>query len=209
VLLKDPRATSVSDEDLTAQFTLAMQIRDKVTAANEAVLRIRHLKTQGKERAEKAKFAKLTTAVETFSTTLTGIEGEIYQYRNQSNQDPLNYPIKLNNKIAALQGIVESADGRPTASSIDVFKELSARLDAQIAKLDAAVKTDLPALNKLVVSRKLTPIKNEVPPPAPPGQATAADDEEEDEGETEEENEGTRIWAMRAAPDTRPLIPRR
>jgi hypothetical protein len=45
---------------------------------------------------------------------VTGIEGEIYQYRNQSSQDPLNFPIKLNNKLAALQGVVESADSKPT-----------------------------------------------------------------------------------------------
>ena len=42
------------------------------------------------------------------------MEGEIYQVKNQSNQDPLNFPIKLNNKIAALQGVIESADVRPT-----------------------------------------------------------------------------------------------
>lgn len=167
VIEKDPR-TGVSDADLQAQFTLAQQIRDKVTEANEAVIRIRHLKSQAKERAEKGKDKKLSAAADTFSTTLTGIEGEIYQYRNQSNQDPLNYPIKLNNKIAALQGIVESADGRPTAQAYEVFKELSARLAAQIAKLDTAIATDLPALNKLVAARKLAAIKNELPPPGPP-----------------------------------------
>jgi photosystem II stability/assembly factor-like uncharacterized protein len=179
-IAKDPR-TNVSDADLQAQFTLATEIRDKTTAANETVLRIRHLKAQAKDRAEKGKNAKLTAAGEAFQTALTAIEGEIYQYRNQSNQDPLNYPIKLNNKIAALQGIVESADGKPTAQSYEVFKELSARLDAQFAKLTAALKADLPALNKLVASRKLAAIKDEVPPPAPPG--TPAPSAEDTDGE--------------------------
>jgi len=188
VIQKDPR-TNVTDADLQAQYTLATQIRDKTTAANEAVLRIRHLKAQAKDRAEKGKNQKLTAAAEAFQTALTAIEGEIYQYRNQSNQDPLNYPIKLNNKIAALQGIVESADGKPTAQSYDVFKELSARLDAQFAKLAAAVKTDLPALNKLVTSRKLTPIKDEVPPAAAGASQTSQDDEDEEEEETEH-----RVW---------------
>jgi hypothetical protein len=67
---------------------------------------------------------------------LTAIEGEIYQYRNQSSQDPLNYPIKLNNKLAALEGVVESADTRPTEQSYGVFKDLSSRLDAQIGRLE-------------------------------------------------------------------------
>ena len=63
--MKDPR-TNVSDADLQAQFTLATEIRDKTTAANEAVLRIRHLKAQAKERAEKGKHEKLTAAAEAF-----------------------------------------------------------------------------------------------------------------------------------------------
>jgi hypothetical protein len=70
----------------------------------------------------------------------------------------LNYPIKLNNKLAALLDVVESADARPTAQSYDVFKDLSARLDAQVARLDGVLKTDVPALNKLLASRKLEPI---------------------------------------------------
>ena len=90
---------------------------------------------------------------------LTAIEGEIYQYRNRSSQDPLNYPIKLNNKLAALQGIVEGGDGKPTAQSYAVFKELSARLDAELAKLDAALKADLPPFNKEIAKKKLEAVK--------------------------------------------------
>ena len=82
-----------------------------------------------------------------------------------------------------MQGIVESADGKPTAQSYEVFKELSARLDAQFAKLAAAIKADLPALNKLVASRKLAPIKDEVPPPAPAGARVPS--AEDTEGELE------------------------
>jgi photosystem II stability/assembly factor-like uncharacterized protein len=173
-ILKDPRATAVSDADLQQQFTLALQVRDKVTQANEAVLRIRHLKEQAKERADKAKDAKLTAAADAFSTKLTAIEGEIYQYRNQSSQDPLNFPIKLNNKLAALKGVVESADGKPTKSSYEVFDDLSARLATQLSALDACVKTDLAPLNRLVTAKKLTAIKDEVPPPPNPAPAPTA-----------------------------------
>ena len=70
------------------------------------------------------------------------MEGEIYQYRNRSSQDPLNYPIRLNNKLAALQGIVESGDAKPTDQSYAVFKDLSARLDKELARLEAVVKAD-------------------------------------------------------------------
>src|SRR5262249_34217921 len=153
---------------------LALQIRDKVTQANEAVLRIRHLKEQAKDRADHAKDPKLTAAVDAFSTKLTAIEGEIYQYRNQSSQDPLNFPIKLNNKLAALKHIVEFADGKPTKASYEAFDDRSARLATQLTALDACVKTDLTPLNRSITAKKLTAIKDEVPPPPNPAAAPSA-----------------------------------
>ena len=174
-ITKNPNLTNVSDVDLQEQFKLAIQIRDRLSQANETVVKIRALKDQINDRLGKLEAAagqgktsvgqrfsaadkKIITAGEALVSKLTDIEGEIYQYRNQSSQDPLNYPIKLNNKLAALLGVVGSADARPTAQSYDVFKDLSARLDAQVARLEAVVKTDLPAFNKLLASRKLEPI---------------------------------------------------
>jgi hypothetical protein len=52
---------------------------------------------------------------------LAAVEEQLYQVRNRSNQDPLNYPIRLNNRIAALLGVVEGADGAPTRQSYQVF----------------------------------------------------------------------------------------
>ena len=62
---------------------------------------------------------------------LTTIEEAIYQTKLKSGQDPLNYPIRLNNKIAALLGQVESADSRPTVQQYEIFEELSAELVAE------------------------------------------------------------------------------
>ena len=81
--------------------------------------------------------------------------------RNQSSQDPLNFPIKLNNKIAALQGIVESADVKPTEQTYSMFRTLSNRLDEQLGKLDSAIKTGLPPANEQLQRQKLEPIKRE------------------------------------------------
>jgi hypothetical protein len=156
-IARNPRFTA-TDADLQAQFALASQISAKVTAANEAVVRIRALKEQIADRATKANDAKIKAAGDALTAKLTEVEGEIYQYRNRSSQDPLNYPIRLNNKLAALQGIVESGDFRPTDQSYAVFKELSTRLDAQLARLDALVKTDLAAFNQQIARRKLAAI---------------------------------------------------
>jgi hypothetical protein len=138
----------ITDADLQAQFTLARQISDRVSDAHRAVLRIRDLKQQIAERVEKISDATLKASGQALIDKLTDVEGEIYQHRLRSSQDPLNYPIRLNNKLAALQGTVESGDYRPTDQSSAVFKELSGRLDKQLARLDALVKTDLAAFNR-------------------------------------------------------------
>ncbi len=96
------------------------------------------------EKVPAKKKAEIQALADGLMKPLTVVEEEVYQVKNRSGQDPLNYPIKLNNKIAALAGVVESSDNKPTDQSYTVFKELSARLDAQLQALDKTVKTELP-----------------------------------------------------------------
>jgi hypothetical protein len=160
VIVRNGAVTTVTDADLMAQFKLAKQINDSVSQANAAVIRIRHLKDQVAERTGKTTDASVKTAATALTDKLTSVEGEIYQHRNRSNQDPLNYPIRLNNKLAALQGIVENGDARPTDQSYAVFKELSARLDKELARLDALVSADLAAFNASLAAQKLEAVKD-------------------------------------------------
>jgi hypothetical protein len=74
---------------------------------------------------------------------LSRIEEELYQVKNQSGQDPLNFPIRLNNRLAALERSVETGDARPTAGSYQVFKELSAELETQMDALNALLQNKL------------------------------------------------------------------
>jgi photosystem II stability/assembly factor-like uncharacterized protein len=164
VIKRNAAVPAVTDADLLEQFKLAKAINEKVTVANEAVLRIRNLKTQIADRSGKTNDQPLKSAAQSLTDKLTEVEGEIYQYRNRSSQDPLNYPIRLNNKLAALQGIVESGDNKPTDQSYAVFKELSSRLDQQLARLDGLAKTELVSFNKLLTEQKLDPIQDGIPP---------------------------------------------
>jgi photosystem II stability/assembly factor-like uncharacterized protein len=164
-LLKD-----VSDQDLREEFDLAIKVRDKASQANDAVLLVRGIKAQIEERKARldAKSAPVAKALDEFAAALSAIEGEIYQVKLQSSQDPLNFPIKLNNKIAALQGVIESADVRPTEQAYSVFRTLSNGLDEQLGKLDAGVKGKMPPVNQLLQRLKLEPIKAEPLKPEPP-----------------------------------------
>jgi photosystem II stability/assembly factor-like uncharacterized protein len=157
---KNPLYADVSQSDLEAQFALAMQVRDKTSEANQAVIRIREIKKQADERVEKAgtRGARLKPQADALKARLGEVEEEIYQVRNQSGQDPLNFPIRLNNRLAALRRTVETGDARPTDSSYVVFKELSAELDVQLSRLSDIERVDLPAFNKRLVAAKLDPI---------------------------------------------------
>ena len=158
-IVRNLNVPTVTDRDLVEQFTLARQINDKVTLANDTVVRIRSLKDQIAARIAATPDARLKTAGEALAEKLTAVEGEIYQYRNRSSQDPLNYPIRLNNKLAALQGTVESGDARPTDQSYAVFKDLSARLDKELARLDSLTKIDVVEFNRLLTETKAEAIR--------------------------------------------------
>jgi hypothetical protein len=153
----------VSDADLQREFELAMQIRNKASQANEAVLLVRGIRPQLQDRAGKldSKTGPTAKAIEALEKTLTTVEKNVYQVKNQSFEDPLNFPVMLNNKIATLQGIVESADAQPTDQSYDMFKMLSDRLDEQMRALDTAVQKELPQVNDMLKRQKLAPVKAE------------------------------------------------
>src|SRR5262245_14238165 len=158
-LLKD-----VSDQDLREEFDLAMKVRDKASQANDAVLLIRGIKEQITDRRGKldAKSgAAASKSLDDFEKQLSAIEEEIYQVKLQSSQDPLNFPIKLNNKIAALQGVIESADVKPTEQAYSVFRTLSNALDEHLGRLDTATKSRMPPVNQQLQKLKLDPIKAE------------------------------------------------
>jgi photosystem II stability/assembly factor-like uncharacterized protein len=168
----DPRlkAAGISEADLMEQFKLSMRVRDKVSEANQAVIDIRNLRDQVNQRLQKVpprKKVEIQKLADGLMVPLTAVEEEAYQVKNRSGQDPLNYPIRLNNKIAALSGVIESADARPTDQSVEVFNELSAQLDAQLAKMKQTLATELPRLNAALKREKIDAVDPKAKP-APP-----------------------------------------
>lgn len=166
----DPRVTTTA-ADYTKQFELNLKIRDKLTETHNAIIQIRDVRKQVedllKRVAGQPNFKVINDAGTALNKNLTAIEETLYQTKNQSNQDPLNFPIRLNNKIAALQGVVESSDNKPTDQTYVVFKELSAKLDAQMQKLQQSLKTDLPRVNAALKREKageIDPNKKAEPP---------------------------------------------
>jgi hypothetical protein len=167
----DPRlkAAGITEEYLLEQFKLSSRVRDRVTEANTAVIKIRAIRDQVNERLNKVnerRRAEVQRLADAVLTPLAVVEEEVYQVRNRSSQDPLNYPIRLNNKIAALMGIIESADHRPTDQTYEVFKELSAQLDKQLQQMDSTLKADLPRLNAALKREKVDAVDPDAKPAA-------------------------------------------
>jgi len=161
----NPRAAEhgVTMADLEARFELSSRIRDRVSDANEAILRIRSIEDQMNARLEDTDDAQVEALAGTIGTRMDEVEGEIYQVQNQSNQDPLNYPIKLNNKIAALLNLVEGAESRPTEQSYEVFEFLSGRLEEELDQMRLIIAQDVARLNELLRELGLDPIDTEPP----------------------------------------------
>lgn len=143
----DPNLEGVSAEDLQKQFDLAMKIRDKVSEANEAVVLIRQIESEA-DALDAAQKKKIEKQLNTLLGKLQVIEEDLYQVKNQSGQDPLNFPIKLNNRLASLQRSVESGDAKPTDGAYLVFDELSKELEGHLSKLDAVLQTELKKVNQ-------------------------------------------------------------
>ncbi|MDP1861499.1 MAG: glycosyl hydrolase [Gemmatimonadaceae bacterium] len=160
-LRKDPRSDA-TDADLLAQFKLLIAIRDKTTEANNAVRTVRNMRWQVGDRAPKLpadKAAEFKRLSESMMGELSAGEQEVYQVKNQSSQDPLNYPIKLNNQIASLAGTVGSGEYRPTKQSVGAFDMLSKALDVQTKAIKRSMDDKLPRLNAILRAAGLQELK--------------------------------------------------
>jgi hypothetical protein len=96
--------------------------------------------------------------IERTSKELTSIEETLYQTKNKSPQDPLNYPNRLNDKLASLVNDVANGDFRPTVQSEELKSELFAKIDEQIKKLKNIMGNEIPVLNKLIKEAELPAI---------------------------------------------------
>jgi photosystem II stability/assembly factor-like uncharacterized protein len=155
---KDPRLTKVTAKDIQREFDLAMAVRDRTSNADQAVIDIGQCTKQIGDRITAADDPQITADGQALTDKLSGISDEIHQSKSKASEDPLNYPIKLNNKIAALLGVIESADHLPTAQTNQVFDLLSGQLDTQLTALHTTVGTDVGSFNTELDRLGLQPV---------------------------------------------------
>jgi hypothetical protein len=145
---RNPWITGVTDADLHAQFEFSRAVRDKVSEANRAVIAIRRVKAQLQDRYDQSEDAALHRAGDRLLEHASAVERNIYQVRNRSGQDPLNFPIKVNNRLANLMTMAERGDGRPTNNMPEIFGILTEDLEGYTDRLGEVWATDLVGVNR-------------------------------------------------------------
>jgi hypothetical protein len=110
------------------------------------------------DRLKRSDDAQLREKGATLRTNASGVEENVYQVRNQSGQDPLNFPIKVNNRLANLLSMSERGDGRPTTYMPEIFGILTTELKGYTDRLAQVWRTDLAAVNAELARLKLPAI---------------------------------------------------
>ncbi|OGX82954.1 WD40/YVTN/BNR-like repeat-containing protein [Hymenobacter glacialis] len=169
VVLPDPRAKATPQE-LQAQFAFLQEVRDKLTETNDAVRDIRTMRGQLEALTTPLKadaaYREVVQAAEAIDKKMTSIEEALYQTKNRSGQDPLNYPIRLNNKLANLVGQASEGNYAPTDQLVAFKKEVAELIDHQLGVLKQLREQDVPALNKLIRDKAVDAISMPKPKPA-------------------------------------------
>jgi photosystem II stability/assembly factor-like uncharacterized protein len=158
---KDPRVTT-TDADLKEQFALLLKIHKKLDLTHRNINEIRQIRkavgdymNSVKDTAMISNFKKITVPM---LKNLEEIEQSLVQNKARAVQDLLAYPIRLNDKMAGIAGVVSSADTKPTKASYDVFNEIGGKIDKTSEKLKRIVDEDVPAFNQMVKQNQIPAI---------------------------------------------------
>lgn len=161
-ILPDPRSPA-APADFAAQFNFVQSISAKLTAMHRAIREIRNVRAQinsfTADIPKTDQFKAVTDLASSIDSTMTGVEKAIYQTQNKSSQDPLNFPVRLNDKFANLMGLNVGGDFPPTEQSIAVRDYLFGLADVELSKWKLVKDKDLPALNRLVRDSKIDLIR--------------------------------------------------
>ena len=149
-ILPDPRAEA-SVAQMQEQYDFINGVNQTVDKAHQSIKKIRSInsklsafvKQYGDDENVSALVEKAKVLKESFST----VEKALYQTQNRSGQDPLNFPIRLTNKLAHVNSLVGRDDFPPTAQDKVVAAELTQKINEQLEDFDALVDQEMKEFN--------------------------------------------------------------
>ena len=146
-ILKDPRVPT-SQEGYENQLEFLLEVKNEVSKANQSIIQIREIKKDMNYILSKTKDnAELQNLVNVYINDLSIIENKIHMTKNQSRQDPLNYGIRINNRLAFLLFDSQRGDYPPTNQAFEFFNEIKRELEIELSRLKDVIIT-----NKSIIS---------------------------------------------------------
>ena len=157
-IVADPRAES-SLADMKQQFEFVKDVNKTMDEAHKSIKKIRKINDQlsafeGQYKGDD-NVKDLLEKAEELKEKFSDIEKALYQTQNRSGQDPLNFPIRLTNKLGHLNALVSMGDFPPTEQDIAVKKELTEKINAQLSAFDKLVDDEIKSFNAAFNSKNL------------------------------------------------------
>ena len=157
-ILADPRAESTL-ADMQRQFNFIKDVNVTLDKAHKSIKKIRSINKQlgafEKQYKDDDSVKDLVEKAESLKDSLSSIEKELYQTKNRSNQDPLNFPIKLTNKLGHLNALLRMGDFPPTDQDIAVKDELTGKIETQLDVFNSLLSNEVKAFNAAFNSKEL------------------------------------------------------
>jgi photosystem II stability/assembly factor-like uncharacterized protein len=148
-LIADPNY-KVSNADLKAQEQFLLEVAASFNTIMKALKGIKEIRTQVQVLQKKTKDSSFQKQSESLLASLKTIEEALHQTKAKSGQDVLNFPIRLDDKLA---GVFESAASgyvAPTKQVKETYIALKLQVDEQLKMYETIKKEGVKALNDAV-----------------------------------------------------------
>ena len=149
---------AITEADYDAQLAFLLQVRDKFNQVQISIKDIRTVRgqiTDFTSRLEGENTKEIKKMADSIQKQLTSIEEALYQTKSKSGQDVLNFPIRINDKLAGLYGVAASGQNAPSKQAREAYADLAGQADVQIDKLKKVLTTDVATLNKMINEKQL------------------------------------------------------
>jgi hypothetical protein len=156
----DPRSEG-SEADLNLKFEFLKEIRNTLDETHDAITDMRLIKSQISAMNKlivEGEHLSIVDKGKELDSLMNKIESQLYQTKLKSNQDMLNFPIMLNNKLAHVASLASMSNDRPTDQMIEVKNELTKQIDALLQAWKDIKNVDIPAYNELIRTEKINVI---------------------------------------------------
>ncbi len=156
-IIEDPRVPATT-ADLQEEFAYIKKVNDKLNDIGKATKKIRSINSQVNNFlstfTDSVTAKPYKAAAKIIIDSLTALEDTLHNSKIKAGEDGLRYPIKLEEKLTDVNVTVQNADAKPTQSDVDVFNDLSQKIDAQLARLNTIIQQKVVPFNQMAAGKQ-------------------------------------------------------